>query len=77
VTDLETGDAIPEEWRPFYLTVPELFDFVEDAIDRRAHEIDVRYDPESGYPTHIRIDYVENAIDEEMAFEASALRAIR
>jgi len=73
VTSRLTGEPIPEEWWQYYLTVPELFDFIEDAIDRKAHSIDVTYAPGAGWPTHIAIDYIENAIDEEMAFEASAL----
>ena len=77
VTDIGTGEPIPAEFVQYYLTVPELFDFIEDAIDREAHEIDVSYDPSAGYPVAIQIDYIQNAIDEEMAFEASALRALR
>jgi hypothetical protein len=73
VTSVQTGEPIPEAWQQYYLTVPELFDFIEDAIDREAHSIDVTYATGSGYPTHIAIDYVENVIDEEMAFQASAL----
>lgn len=73
VTSRLTGESIPEEWQQYYLTVPELFDFIEDAIDRKAFSIDVTYASGAGWPTHIAIDYLENAIDEEMAFEASAL----
>lgn len=77
VTDIATGEPIPSEFTQYYLTVPELFDFIEDAIDREAHEIDVSYEPSVGYPASVRIDYIKNAIDEEMAFEASDLRALR
>jgi len=77
VTDVQTGQPVPAEWVEYYLTVPELFDFIEDAIDRKAHQIDVAYNADTGYPTHIRIDYIENAIDEEMAFEVGGLTAIR
>ena len=77
VTVLETGEPVPAEWVEYYLTVEELFDFIEDAIDRKAHEIEIRYERTTGLPASIRIDYIENAIDEEMAFEASSLRALR
>lgn len=77
VTVLETGLPVPAEYAQYYLTVAELFDFVEDAIDRKAHEIVVSYHRTLGYPVSVRIDYIENAIDEEMAFAASAMRGLR
>ena len=77
VTDVQTGEPIPAEWRQYYLTVPELFDFIEDAIDRKAYQIDVTYHAETGFPTHVQIDYIENAIDEEMGFEVSGLTSNR
>jgi Family of unknown function (DUF6174) len=72
VTDVETGTPIPENFVQYYLTIDELFDFVADAIDRKAYQIDVTYDATFGFPTRIAIDYIENAVDEEMAFEASS-----
>ena len=77
VTDTTTGEPIPAQFAQYYLTVEELFDFIADAIERRAHSIDVEYHAAFGYPTSIRIDYIENAIDEEMAFEAGNLRPLR
>ncbi len=72
VTIVETGEPVPAQFASLYLTVDELFDFVEDAIDRKAHRIDVEYDPDLGVPIEISIDYEENVIDEEMAFRASS-----
>lgn len=72
VTVVETGEPIPEMYAQYYLTVDELFDFIGDAISRKAHRIDVTYDASYGYPTKISIDYLEFAVDEEMAFEASS-----
>jgi hypothetical protein len=77
VTNVETGEPVPELFEDAYLTVAELFAFIEDAIEREAYSIDVEYDAQYGYPTSIRIDYIENAVDEEMAFEASAMRPQR
>lgn len=71
VTIVETGEPVGEHEVEFFLTIPGLFDFVEDAIDREAHSIDVAYDPDRGIPLTISIDYEELAVDEEMAFEAS------
>lgn len=75
VTDAETGAArTPHPVVP--LTVEALFAKVEDAIDRRAHRVDVRYDPRLGYPLEIAIDFIELAIDDEVTYTASELTPI-
>lgn len=71
VVFVEDGTPAPAYVEHLYLTVPELFDFVDDAITRGAHSIEVRYHTTLGYPTFVQVDYDENAIDEEMAFSAS------
>ena len=40
-----------------YDTVEELFDIVDDAIDRDADLLQVGYDPEYGFPNTANIDY--------------------
>ena len=76
VTDLETGaPRTPSPLVP--LTVEALFAKVEDAIDRDADQIEVRYDPRLGYPLEIAIDFVELAIDDEVTYVASDLAAVR
>ena len=54
----------PETFR----TIDGLFDLVQDAYDRDAHEIQVEFDPGRGYPTRIWIDYVQMMADEEVGF---------
>ena len=54
----------PETFR----TIDGLFDLVQDAYDRDAHEVQVEFDPGRGYPTRIWIDYVLMMADEEMGF---------
>lgn len=68
-----SGDPLAPEWRAFFPTVEGLFDFVEDAIDRGAESIEVRYDEDLGLPTTIRIDYRLAAVDEEIAYEVEKL----
>lgn len=77
LTDNTTGEPVSTLFRPWYFTVEGLFDFIEDAIDREAHSITVAYDVARGYPVSINIDYIENAIDEEMAYEVSAFQPMR
>lgn len=52
-------------------TIEDLFDEVQDAIDRDAHSIDAEYDASLGYPESVSIDFELQAIDEEMAFFVS------
>jgi hypothetical protein len=72
VTDPETGaPRAANEFVP--LTVEALFDKVEDAIERDAADLDVRYDARYGYPVEVAIDFIANAIDDEVTYRASDL----
>ena len=51
-----------------FRTINGLFDLVQDAYNRNAHEVQVEFDPSRGYPTRIWIDYVLMMTDEEMGF---------
>jgi hypothetical protein len=68
-----SGDPIAPEWRGVFPAVEGLFDFIEDAIDRGAESIEVRYDEDLGLPTTIRIDYRLAAVDEEIAYEVEKI----
>ena len=65
VTELASEVAHDPE---FFRTIDGRFDLVQDAYDRDAHEVQVDFDPDRGYPTRIWIDYVEMMMDEEMGF---------
>ncbi len=67
-----SGDTVAALVSSFY-TVGGLFEVVEDAIEREAHELSVIYDDSLGYPRRIVIDYEEQAVDEELALTASDL----
>jgi hypothetical protein len=53
----------------FLRTVDDLFDLIQDAIDRDAHLIRTGYDPSNGTPRDVYFDYEEFTIDEEFGFE--------
>jgi len=53
-------------------TIDDLFDEIQDAIDREAHQLNAEYDDELGYPVDVSIDYILEAVDEEMAFQVRA-----
>lgn len=58
-----------------YYTISGLFDIIQEAIDTKAFDIDVKYDAELGYPTAVYIDYDARTADEEMGFMAANLMA--
>ena len=65
VTELASEVARdPETFR----TIDGLFDLVQDAYNRNAHEVQVEFDPSRGYPTQIWIDYVRMIADEDIGF---------
>ncbi len=51
-----------------YRVIEELFVFVQDAVDRDAHEISALYDADYGYPAKVSVDYSEFVADEENGF---------
>ena len=65
VTELASEVAHDPE---LFRTVDGLFDLVQDAYNRNAHEVQVEFDPSRGYPTRIWIDYVLMITDEEIGF---------
>ncbi len=68
----DSTDVAPENFNMFD-TVIDLFDMVDEAIDRNVHELEVTYDQRLGFPTIITIDYQENTIDDEVTITATAL----
>ena len=71
-----TGQPVPSSVAPIYRPIDQLFDVIEDAVQRRAHRIEATYDAHYGYPTHFLIDYVENAADEEFGYEIEAFSIV-
>ena len=54
-------------------TIEELFGVVEEAQSGGADEIKVEYDPEYGYPVSIDIDYIQEAVDDEVSYQVANL----
>ncbi|HEX5732795.1 MAG TPA: DUF6174 domain-containing protein [Blastocatellia bacterium] len=69
----DSGDAVDRAQYELYFTVDQLFDYIQAAIDKKAHLVKVTYDPELGYPTLVEIDQIKNAIDDEMRFKTGKL----
>lgn len=63
-----SGDPVPQEQADWYPTVDGLFVILFDAAQRNAHDIEATYDPDTGVPLDIFIDYQQNVADEELGF---------
>ena len=64
----ESGKAPEHDGFGRYVTIDELFNTIQEAIDGKASQIIVTYDPEVGYPTEASIDYDARIADEEYGF---------
>jgi hypothetical protein len=74
VSDAATGESIPpaEVDQYFRITIDSLFGWVA-AARQNAAELDVEFDATFGYPRDVWIDYLEDAIDDEVGFTARLL----
>ena len=72
-TGLPVGHVSIDAWP----TVLELFDAVEEAIIEHAHELEVTYHAQLGYPEFVFIDRNEMTVDEEMEYRVFALEAVQ
>ena len=72
----DDGTPVDAAYLNRFPTIGGLFDIVDDAIERRAHRLDVTYHPALGYPTSIGIDYELNAADEELYLYANDVRVL-
>jgi hypothetical protein len=71
------GALAPSTYFDKYDSMEELFAVLREARSRQADEIIVRYDEQYGFPATVRIDYVQNAVDDELAFEVSGFRVLK
>ncbi len=62
------------DWWQYIPTVDELFDLIEDA-QQNADSWEVQYS-DDGYPTRIDIDWITNAIDDEISYTISMLTPV-
>ncbi|MGD2045814.1 MAG: DUF6174 domain-containing protein [Gemmatimonadota bacterium] len=68
---VESGDPVPEIEADAFPAVDGLFELLDQAFENGADDIDVTYDPELGVPIEISIDYLENAVDDELGIQVT------
>ncbi|MDY7396156.1 DUF6174 domain-containing protein [Aureibaculum sp. 2210JD6-5] len=49
-------------------TIDEAFDFIENFNTKKVASFIVEYDEQFGFPKSIAIDYIENAVDDEITY---------
>jgi hypothetical protein len=74
--DAETGQPVPAQGNNVRDIVG-LFDLIREAIAEDAHRLNATYDATYGFPTLIDIDYIENAIDDELRITTSEFQRLR
>jgi hypothetical protein len=65
------GSAVDPRFADLFVTVPGLFDLIEEAISRPAAAVSVKYHPTLGYPESIGIDWLAGAMDDEVSYRVS------
>jgi hypothetical protein len=71
-----TGAPVDTGVAALFPDVDGLFALIGDALRRGAADVDVRYDRRRGYPVHVRIDYVAEMADEEIAYVVRGYRPL-
>jgi len=74
VVGIDDGAAIPTEQWDAFLTVAEIFDDVQRAIDEGAASVRVEFDETLGYPRDVYIDVDERIADEERGYAVRNLK---
>ena len=70
----DDGRPVPLSYANSFPSVEQLFDAIQDGIDRQADYLDIEYDPTYGYPTSVYIDYDRRVADEELSLTTWGLR---
>ena len=74
--DAETGQPVPA-FGEHVRDIAGLFALIREAIDDDAHVVDVSYDAVYGFPKFIDIDYVANAVDDELQIRTTEFQPQR
>jgi hypothetical protein len=64
-------DASSLELFEKYATIDRIFAELETNIYGKADEVTVKYDPTYGFPAEVSVDFIKEAIDDELALRIS------
>ncbi len=66
----DSNKVLPKALERNRQTIKNLFDIIQNAINRKAASIKVKYDPKYAYPGSIAVDYDAQIADEELYISA-------
>lgn len=66
--DPQTNELVLQKYPKSFQTIDELFEVIENAREN-ADKLNVEYDEKLGYPVLIEIDYIKEAIDDEVTYK--------
>ncbi len=73
----DNGAPLPREaWEP-YLSVEQLFDYLDERARGGAYEVRVRFDARYGYPLDVWVDTDRQVADEELGFTLGGLMPVQ
>ena len=72
---VSSDTAVDPELEDLFPAVIGLFDLIEQAIEAAAFRIEVTYDPATGLPLDVFIDYDQQLADDELGFSVVELPA--
>ena len=72
---VDGGAQVRAQLADLFPDIPGLFAIIADAIASNPFDMAVTYDPTTGVPVDVWIDYVQNIADEELGFRSTDLPA--
>ena len=72
--DPQTDELVFPKYPDSFQTIEELFDVIENALEK-ADKLKVEYNQQLGYPQNIDIDYIKEAIDDEVTYKVENFEA--
>lgn len=74
VFDLSTGTPVDPSERS--LTIDQLFEVIQNAVQEDVYRLAVKYHPDLGYPVSIAIDSDSRVVDDEVGYSITDLEAL-
>jgi hypothetical protein len=71
-TYVESGEPVPPQWHPLFPTMEGVFAVLREAMEQDAASIVAAYDARLGFPIDVAIDYLAEAIDDELSLSVRA-----
>jgi len=62
------GGPVSQDWLDEQAMTLEELDALVDRARREADDVDVTYDPTYGFPTDVYIDWIKDAVDDEIGY---------